>query len=122
MERHTQKGQTTVNPATATDGNLYSSLATDPDLGELVEMFVSELPARIQTLTEQDEAGDLEGLRRTAHQLRGSAGSYGFDEITQVAGLLEHHLVQGSDSQEIAASLEALVSLCRRARAGTPPA
>ena len=32
---------------------IYSSLGTDPDLGELVEMFVDEMPDRVSTLLGQ---------------------------------------------------------------------
>lgn len=109
-----------MNRTTAINGYLYSRLANDSDLGELVEMFVSELPTRIQTLVEQSEAGDDDALRRSAHQLKGSAGSYGFDEITVAAGVLEHQLAAGGSPQDVANAFDALCSLCRLARAGNP--
>jgi len=99
-------------------GPLYSSLAHDPDMAELLGMFVDDLPDRVQMLLDQLQASDSEGLWRTAHQLSGAAGSYGFQEITVEAASLEGALREGRPEQEIAAAVNSLVDLCRRARAG----
>ena len=99
---------------------LYSSLATDPDLAELVEIFVESLPERIQTLQEAFDRGDWETLRRTAHQLKGAAGSYGFDPLSPSAARLEQCVDAEQDTQAIAQALEELLELCRRVRAGVP--
>ncbi len=99
---------------------IYSSFGTDPDLGDIVELFVEEMPGRIQTLIEQYNSGDLEGLRRTAHQLKGAAGSYGFDEISPAAGRLERFLGAEEPEEQIRRAVENLVGMCERARAGGP--
>jgi CheY-like chemotaxis protein len=101
---------------------IYSSLAADPDLGELVDMFVREMPGRISTLQAQADTRNWEQLARTAHQLKGSAGSYGFDEITPCAAALEDALRDAQPEDRILAALNEVLSLCRRARSGTPPA
>ncbi len=99
---------------------LYSSFATDPELSEIVELFVEEMPGRIQTLVEQYASGDWEGLRRTAHQLHGAAGSYGFDEISPMAARLERFLSTGEQEEPIRGAVERLIGGCKRARAGRP--
>ena len=66
-------------------GPLYSTLASDPEMAPLVEMFVDDLPERVQLLLDHLQASDRDGLRRVAHQLTGAAGSYGFHEITAEA-------------------------------------
>ena len=38
---------------------LYSSLATDPDLAELAEMYVDEMPDKIAALELAFSSGDL---------------------------------------------------------------
>ncbi len=76
---------------------LYSSLATDPDLAELVEIFVESLPERVETLKQAFDQGDWETLRRTAHQLKGAAGSYGFDPLSPSAAKLEQRVDAGVD-------------------------
>ena len=97
---------------------VYSVFGDDPDLGELVEMFVGELPNRVSTLQTHAQDQDWESLRRVAHQLKGSGGSYGFDEISTYAARLEASCKQISKEQQILATLEELVGLCSRVRAG----
>lgn len=64
-------------------------LRSDPDLIDLVEQFVAGLGARIHLIEESLAAADYEQLRRAAHQLKGSAGGYGYPVLTQVAGRIE---------------------------------
>ena len=65
---------------------LYSSLGADPDLAELVAMFVDEIAGRVGRMRDCLDAGDTDGLRRAAHQLKGAAGSYGFFQLTPPTG------------------------------------
>jgi len=99
---------------------LYSSLGSDPDLGEIVGMFVDEMPGRVALLRGLLHACDWQGLRRTAHQLKGSAGSYGFDPISPCAGEVENALRNDQPEEQIRAAVEALIDMCNRARAGAP--
>ena len=99
---------------------LYSSLAGDPDLSGLVELYVDEMPDRIETLKETFESGDMELLRRTAHQLKGAAGSYGFDQLTPYAATLEASIRNDQPENEIRELLDVLVELCQKVRAGVP--
>ncbi len=99
---------------------IYSTLGADPDLGELVEMFVEEMPERVAQLSDAFQAGHLDELARCAHQLKGASGSYGFDQMTSVAGQLESAVKEGDSSEEIQSALQQLANLCQRARAGSP--
>ena len=99
---------------------LYSTLADDPDLAEIVAMFVQEMPERIARLLDRFRESDREGLRRAAHQLKGAAGSYGFAPISPAAARLEDQIVHTRSEEEISQALDELIDLCRRARAGTP--
>ena len=105
---------------TANVGFLYSRLAADADLGEIVDMFVEEMPTRVATLLEQVGTMDWEGLRRTAHQLKGAAGSYGFDAISPSAGRVEAAVRDGEPEQRIRETVQELVDLCKLARGGLP--
>ena len=100
---------------------LYSPLADDPDLAEIVELFVQEMPQRSAKLAERLGASDWEGLRRLAHQLKGAAGSYGFAPISPLAARVEDNILQSRPEDEIRRAVEALVELCGRARAGATP-
>ena len=59
---------------------------------ELIEMFLEELPSRIQSLNQALDAGDFSHLNRLAHQLKGAAPGFGFDPIGSAAGILEERL------------------------------
>ena len=100
---------------------VYSRLASDPDLGEIVDMFVEEMPGRVSALLEQLHTANWEGLRRIAHQLKGAAGSYGFDAISPCAGKVEAAVRDGEPEARIRATVEELVDLCNRTRCGLPP-
>ena len=99
---------------------IYSSLGDDSDLGEIVELFVNEMPDRTAKLIEQREAEDWDELRRSAHQLKGAAGSYGFDQITPFAADLEASLRDGLPQEQIDAAFTTLVDFCNRVCAGAP--
>jgi HPt (histidine-containing phosphotransfer) domain-containing protein len=104
----------------ATGEYLYSSLSNDPDLKEIVAMFVKEMPDRTAVLLGELNAGDWEGMQRTIHQLKGAAGSYGFDSISQNAAKLESVLRNQDPEEKVRAAVTELVDLCNRARCGVP--
>ena len=99
---------------------IYSDLAADPILGEIVEIFLEEIPARIDTLVSQAAADDREALGRTAHQLKGAFGSHGFDQLTPSAKRLETAAREGLPEEELSRALNELVGMCQRLRRGTP--
>ena len=109
-----------MNQATGNPGCIYSRLATDPDLRGIVDLFVEEMPGRVAALLDQLRAADWEGLRRTAHQLKGAAGSYGFDLISPCAGKVESALRDGEPEERIRELVAELADLCTRARGGLP--
>lgn len=109
-----------MSQAHAAESAIYSTLADDPELAEIVEMFVEELPERISMMLKSFENSDWEGLRRTAHQLKGAAGSYGFQPITELSARLERTVKEKEDELVIRKVLNELDALCRRARAGEP--
>jgi histidine phosphotransfer protein HptB len=105
---------------TTYQGPIYSIFADDPVLSELVAMYVAEMPDRIASLEQAFAGGDRDVLRHGAHQMKGAAGSYGFDCLTQSASALEATVRDDLPKTEIQRSLEDLLRLCRRIRAGGP--
>jgi len=93
---------------------IYSQLADDPDLYDLVKMFVAEMPTRIDRLTKEFGEKNWDDLKNLAHQLKGAVGCYGFCEVTPAAGKLEHSLQHHLPEEEIRQSLVELLDLCRR--------
>jgi HPt (histidine-containing phosphotransfer) domain-containing protein len=51
-------------------------------LEDIVPIFMSETEADMKRLMVFAESGDLESIRKIAHVFYGTAGSYGFDEIS----------------------------------------
>ena len=99
---------------------IHSTLGGDPELGELVEMFVAEMPDRISTLERAIAAGNLDALRCAAHQMKGAAGSYGFGQLTPLAAAVENSVRSQQPEETIRQTLQELLGLCRQVRAGTP--
>jgi HPt (histidine-containing phosphotransfer) domain-containing protein len=100
---------------------IYSTLGDDPDLADIVEMFVDEMPERVETLTKFFIAKDWEELGRMAHQLKGAAGSYGFDDLTPGSAALEESVRKGGTEADISTALDHLVDQCQRVRPGGAP-
>ena len=101
---------------------VYSHLAADPDLGAIVDLFVQEMPDRINALDAQAKSRDWNQLAETAHQIKGAAGCYGFDEITPCAARLEAAVREAQQEEQIFSALDELLTLCRRVRSGKPQA
>jgi len=99
---------------------VYSTLAADPEMSELVEMFVDDIPAKRLQLRSLREQGRLAEVRRVAHQLRGSAGSYGFAALTIQAGRLEDALRRECAEEHVDRECAALLELLERIRPGRP--
>jgi PAS domain S-box-containing protein len=99
-------------------GFLYSHLADDPLFSELVDLFVQNMPDRINALDAQAKSRDWNQLAETAHQIKGTVGGYGFDEIMPYAARLEAAAREARQEEQILAALDELISLCRRVRSG----
>jgi len=99
---------------------IYSSLGGDPNLAEIVDMFVEEMPDRIARLLDLHQSAAWKGLRRVAHQLKGAAGSYGFDSLSPCAARLEQAVREEATEDQIRLAVGELVNLCRRVTRGTP--
>ncbi len=97
---------------------VYSDLSADPEFAELVELFVQEMPQRVDTLRMAVQQQDWNQLARSAHQLKGAAGSYGFDAITDRAAQLETAVRGNHDESAILQAFDELTEMCARARAG----
>ena len=108
-----------IAPATAQPA-YYSALGADPDFAEIVGLFVDELPLRIRDMQGHFGCANWDELARLAHQLKGAAGSYGFDQITPFAVSLDKAVRNGEPQAVIRAALENLAEACSRVRAGGP--
>lgn len=91
------------------DGAVRSHYADDPDWRELLELFVDSIPEKGDRLRELFESGNFGELRTTAHQLKGSAGGYGFRDCSRLAAQVEE-ACQRQDVERIGRALSDLLN------------
>ena len=97
---------------------ILSEFAEDPDMKDLLDTFVSELPVKLDAIREAWDHDNLSALRRIAHQLKGAGGGYGFGVIGDAAARLEATLTTGTqDVDRARAQMDELIELCQRAQA-----
>jgi HPt (histidine-containing phosphotransfer) domain-containing protein len=100
---------------------ILSDFAADPEMAELVELFVTELPTRVAALNAAWSGKRLTDLTRLAHQLKGASAGYGFPTIGNAAGALEAGLKKldaataQASVERLAREYRELVDLCDRA-------
>lgn len=99
---------------TVPDGPIYSSYGDDPDMADMVRGFVERLPNQVSEIRAAADEGDLERLRRLAHQLKGAAGGYGFQPVSQVAAEVEAAARQADRADEVGDALDRLIQVSRR--------
>lgn len=99
---------------------LRSTLEGDPDMAELVGLFVGDLPQRINSIEQAWAARRAADIQRLAHQLRGSSASYGFPAIGESAARLEDSIrslgpTPTDTLADLRRSVDELIELCKRA-------
>jgi HPt (histidine-containing phosphotransfer) domain-containing protein len=84
-------------------------------MAELLDLFLSELPKRVDSVMNAWETRELNTLRRLAHQLKGSCAGYGFPTIGAAAGRVESTASTNAPLDKLGSEVTELVDLCRRA-------
>lgn len=96
---------------------VFSSRRNDPDYAEVLPFFVESLPEARTALMEFAKVCDYEGVRREAHRMRGTAGGYGYEGLSDLAGRLEDTCKSsGRDAAAILRDLETLIGYLERVR------
>jgi HPt (histidine-containing phosphotransfer) domain-containing protein len=89
----------------------------DPEFQELIDYFIGILPERVAQIEEAAARADTAALRTFAHQLKGSAPGFGFNDIGRLAADLERGIDQVATEthslEAVRSELDGLVSLCR---------
>ena len=92
---------------------ITSRLANQPRLHKIVTSFVDNLPKRIAQMQTELLNERLEDLAASAHWLKGSAGSVGFDDFTEPARTLEES-AKADDLAAAQVAMAAIMSLAQR--------
>ncbi len=104
-------------PAAAHGDALRSAYAGNAKMAPLVAEFVRDLPKKARMMAQFLASGQMAELQTVVHQLSGSAGSYGFEGITQAARDVEGWIEAGGDNAALPPGVAKLVDLCLRATA-----
>jgi HPt (histidine-containing phosphotransfer) domain-containing protein len=102
------------------NGPLVSACTDEPEMVELIQAFVASLPATTAAIDTCLSTADFKRLAHIATELKGLAGSVGFDEISHQAVRLEAAAEAMVDWQEIARTAATeVIAVCGRATAPT---
>lgn len=96
---------------------MSSILDQEPELFDLVSTFVAKLPdmhAKLQRLVEEQSWGELSAL---THDLKGLGGSFGYPDITRLAGEIER-CVKDQPCEQLSAMLDSLQDIVLRVTEG----
>jgi CheY-like chemotaxis protein len=95
---------------------LYSSLANDASMAELIDTFVDNLPPKLRSLQSDFSNEKLDDVEMTARGLKSEAGGYGFEPITDAARTLEEAIQKKAPKLEIKGLMDKLIHFCMIAR------
>ncbi len=101
---------------------LRSEYQDDPEMADLIVLFLDELGPRVDSIRSAWQARDAEQVRRIAHQIKGAAGGYGYPTISRVAQRLEASFDRDHSAalESARADLHELIDLCQSAIRGRP--
>lgn len=97
---------------------LFSTFVEEPAIAEILPLFLQNLPSYLSRLEEALARGEIDVAIRTCHDLKGTAGGYGYPAISAVASNLESALRAGDEELRARELLESLRDLCSRAQLG----
>ena len=96
---------------------LVSTLTSEiPEVAHLTAQFVAGLSGRVAAIERSLAEGDFEALGTLAHQLKGTAGLYGFPSLMEAAANLEVSAKARQSLDDLREQVRVLADLCRRAR------
>ena len=118
--RFARTAATDIDDVAATDDTsplVSSLLASNPKFHPIVARFLPRLDEETAALRTALEAGEMDGVARIAHWLKGSAGNVGFADFTAPAERLERSAKSG-DGAGAARELARIEDLVERVRRG----
>jgi PAS domain S-box-containing protein len=94
-------------------GGHQSTMASDSDMKQVIEDYVTGLPTEVGKMLRTLDAGQIEDLRRTVHQLKGSGGGYGFARITELAAVADLSIKRKTDLDKVRQEVDSLIEYIR---------
>lgn len=88
-------------------------LACEPDLRDVLAEYLASMSEKQDRLRTLLSSGDLGELRTESHRLAGSAGSYGFPEMSRLASLVEGACTNRDAAAAALATLDLIAHIAR---------
>ena len=95
-------------------------LSEEPTLRDLVEKFVSELPALLKKIQLAFEQKDWDTVQDELHGLKGMGGGLGYHMLTELAGKMEFQ-ISGENYRAAKVLLDEIYNICERIYEGIKP-
>jgi CheY-like chemotaxis protein/HPt (histidine-containing phosphotransfer) domain-containing protein len=99
---------------------IRSAFVDDKEMADVLADFVSDLPRQIRELRDLLEHENLDGMRRSLHQLKGSGGGFGFMPITDAAARAERAILDAAPIGNVRAGVCELIELVERVEGYEP--
>jgi HPt (histidine-containing phosphotransfer) domain-containing protein len=109
-ERHTDSSSHSEQPSILFDrAALLERLMGDEELlDEVIDIYLEDIPPRIEAIRSCLEAGDAEGVVRQAHTIKGASANAGCDSLRDLAAKMEQAGKVG-DLESMSAGMDELV-------------
>ena len=95
------------------DGDEYAEIYNSPAFLAIVERFKQNLPQLMAELSAAVHKEDWQLAQSRSHDLKGTGGTVGFPDITEVAGRMNTQIISG-DYGQAALTCKELDDLCQR--------
>jgi signal transduction histidine kinase/CheY-like chemotaxis protein/HPt (histidine-containing phosphotransfer) domain-containing protein len=119
-QRATACPRSTPESARESTELLQSGILDPSKVAALVDAFRGELPTRAERIDKAFQQHNRTLLFEVSHQLKGTAGMYGFDNIAETARTICDRLRVDDELEELQATVYELVDLCRQAASHQP--
>ncbi|PQO33354.1 hypothetical protein C5Y96_10910 [Blastopirellula marina] len=123
-----QNGQQSIEPMTSESAPIapveqtqpprdaiWSELADNHEFAPVIDSFLQGLAKKINQIEEYMSQARFDELTMLAHQLKGSGGGYGFQEITDAAVRVEQLACHPEDPDSLLDAVEHLQEICQQA-------
>ena len=95
-------------------------LKDEPDMFDLIEAYIEQLPDSFEKIREAESNNDWQELRELMHKMKGTAGGYGYPDLTQLAAQTEFQLIN-EDYKEVSIFINKIETYIRRIIVGFNP-
>ena len=92
-------------------------LIDEPDMIDLIEKFVARLPEYITKITKSHNEKDWENFKKSVHDLKGTSGNYGYNDLFKLMQEIEFELIK-ENFEGVLYCVNSLDALHTRIKAG----